>query len=304
MSLLLLCAIAVLAWLALPFVPPLCMRGTAVGLPPFKARPASISAVRTRMKPSWVRREILRLAALMPDHGCRALADVFNRLNASRNAMTVSKSWVNDFLRAHRHEIAVLRSELKRRSPAPVPRNQVWGFDLTGKRDANGNVHPILGIVDHGTRRALALQVLPNKSAWTLLGHLLLAIGKYGKPRAVRTDNESMFTGRVWCLVFRLIGVRRQLTLPGCPWMNGRVERFFGTLKAKLDWIEVASGPALKDCLDDFGYWYNHVRSHRNLAGWTPVEAWDGDDPYARPVKSARFFSAWDGMLTGFHLRR
>ena len=240
---------------------------------PLRAKPAPNATFLSRAKPGWVRRETLRLAALMPDHGCRAIADVFNRLHASRHAMTVSKSWVNDFLRAHRHEVAVLRGKLKRRAPTLAAKNQTWGFDLTGKQDAAGNVHAILGIVDHGTRRALALDVVPNKNTWTLLGHLFIAIGRHGRPRAVRTDNESMFTSRLWRRVLPLIGVRQQLTLPGCPWMNGRVERFFGTLKAKLDLIDVASVVALKDCLGDFSYWYNHVRPHRNLAGWTPVEA-------------------------------
>lgn len=86
--------------------------------------------------------------------------------------------------------------------------------------------------------------------------------------------------------------------------MNGRVERFFGTSKAKLDLIEVASGLVLRACLGDFGIWYNHVRPHRHLTGWTPVEAWAGVDPYTRVPKSVGLFSAWGGLLTGFHLRR
>ena len=31
------------------------------------------------------------------------------------------------------------------------------------------------------------------------------------------------------------LGIRHQRTEPHCPWQNGRVERFFGTLKASLD---------------------------------------------------------------------
>lgn len=240
----------------------------------------------------------------MPYAGCRSIGDVFNRLHAARHGVTVSKTWVNGLVRTHRYEIEVLRRGLKHRKPHPVPRNQVWGLDLTGKQDLNGDVQPILGIVDHGTRRALALGAPSNKSTWTLLGHLFLAIGKYGKPRSVRTDNESMFHSHVWRTVLRLAGIRHQLTVPGCPWMNGRVERFFGTLKAKLDQIEVVSREALSECLGEFGAWYNHVRPHQHLNGLTPVEAWNGIDPYARKPKQVLFFEAWGGLLTGFYLRR
>ncbi|MDA8456865.1 hypothetical protein M4R22_19065 [Acidovorax sp. GBBC 3334] len=52
----------------------------------------------------------------------------------------------------------------------------------------------ILGILDHGSRLCIRLQALPGKCTWTLLGHLLIAIGQHGKPRAIRTDNEAMFT--------------------------------------------------------------------------------------------------------------
>ncbi|MBL8517691.1 MAG: transposase family protein [Betaproteobacteria bacterium] len=244
-----------------------------------------------------------RLKAMMPDAGCRTIANTFNRMHAAYG-VTVSKTWVADFLRAHRYEVEGIRRRMKRRVPGPMPRNRIWGADLTGKQDTAGIVHPILGVTDHGTRRLLVLEGLERKNAWTLLGHLFLAIGKFGKPRAVRTDNESMFRSALWRSVLRLAGIRQQLTDPGSPWMNGRIERLFGTLKAKLDWVEVASGAALQAGLGDFRDWYNHVRPHQHLAGWTPVEAWEGVDPYARPVKSVRYFSAWEGLLTGYYLRR
>jgi len=56
--------------------------------------------------------------------------------------------------------------------------------------------------------------------------------------------------------------------------------------------------------LFDFRFWYNHVRPHRHLGGRTPAEAWAGIDPYAVAPNSVSFFSAWDKMLTGFHMRR
>lgn len=117
---------------------------------------------RGRTKPAWVTQEVVRLKALMPNAGCRQIATVFNRRFAVRRQMTVSKSFVAGAIRTHRYEIEVVRRRIKHRRPRPVPRNRVWGLDMTGKADALGHVHGILGVVDHGTRRALFLDTLLN----------------------------------------------------------------------------------------------------------------------------------------------
>lgn len=257
---------------------------------------------RTQPKPAWVKKEVLRLAALS-GAGCRTVQKLFNRIYSSSRKMTVSKSYVHYTVRQHRYEIEVLRRKLKHRPPRPVPRNHVWGMDMTGKMDVFGEVHPILGIVDHGSRKLLSLEVPLRRNAWTLLGHLFLAIGQYGKPRNIRTDNDAVFKSCVFRTILRLANIRQQFSTPGCPWMNGRIERLFGTLKEKLNQLKVADAGTLIHLMMDFRFWYNQVRPHQNLAGLTPHEAWHGIDPYARPPKSVQWFEAWDGLLRGFYLR-
>jgi hypothetical protein len=46
-------------------------------------------ATRAQPKPAWVRREVIRLKALMPDAGCRTVAHVFNRRYAAGRKTTV-----------------------------------------------------------------------------------------------------------------------------------------------------------------------------------------------------------------------
>jgi transposase InsO family protein len=102
----------------------------------------------------------------------------------------------------------------------------------------------------------------------------------------------------------QLAGIRHQRTQLGCPWQNGRIERLFGTLKQKLDQWCVADRRQLNNALSRFAYWYNEVRPHQNIGGRTPMQAWTGIDPYRDKPKQAVWFEAWDGLLTGFHLRR
>jgi transposase InsO family protein len=101
-----------------------------------------------------------------------------------------------------------------------------------------------------------------------------------------------------------LLGIRHQRTDPGCPWQNGRIERFFGILKQKLDQWSVDSVEELCNSLLLFRFFYNHVRPHQNLSGRTPAEVWAGTEILADEPKMTYWFDAWDGLLQGFYLRR
>jgi len=72
------------------------------------------------------------------------------------------------------------------------------------------------------------------------------------------------------------VGIRHQRIEPHCPWQNGRIERFFGTLKHALDRWAVENRDQLNTSLLLFRLWYNHARPHQNLQGHTPAEAWRG----------------------------
>jgi putative transposase len=259
---------------------------------------------RTRAKPEWVKNEVLRLKALMPHTGCRKIADCFNRRFAEARLMTVGKTYVADTLRKYHYELAILRRKIKNAKPKAVPKNLIWALDLTGKTTLDGRTQMILGIIEHGSRAALALEAVHSKSSWSLLGKLAAAIKRYGKPKIIRTDNEAIFTSRVFRLALFLLGIRHQTTDLHCPWQNGRVERFFGTLKSSLDQLAVTSFDALNSALGEFRFFYNHVRSHQNLAGATPAEAWAGMNPHTTKFKREYWFEAWDGLLAGYYLRR
>ena len=259
---------------------------------------------RTRAKPEWVKQELMHLKALMLHDGCRSLSDIFNRKFAVSHNMTVGKTYVSNTVRKHLYAIQVLRRQIKNAKPKPVPKNLVWALDLTGKTTLDGRTRLVLGIIEHASRAALALEALHNKSSWTLVGKLADAIRHYGKPRFVRTDNEAVFTSRVFRFALFLLGIRHQTTDLHCPWQNGRVERFFGTLKERLDRLAVVSFDALNTALIEFKFFYNHVRSHQNLGGATPAEAWAGVNPLITRFKQEYWFEAWDGLLGGYYLRR
>ena len=217
---------------------------------------------------------------------------------------TVGKTYVAEVIRRYRYEASAVSQRTKRHVPLPLPINRIWGVDMTGKGDTRGHLHPIFGVIDHGSRMALAMQPLRDRTALTLLKALIAVIERSGKPIIIRTDNEACFTSRWFGWGLTWLGIRHQRSKPGKPWQNGRIERLFGTLKEKLDQLAVPDGRELQRALSEFQFWYNHVRPHQHLNGWTPIEAWQNVNPYLRAPIAATLFNVWDGLLMGYHVRR
>ncbi len=261
----------------------------------------------TRRKPDWVIQEVLRLKALMWTKGCRKIADTFNNLHGADPACTVGKTFVSECLKANQYALSCLRKEMRNRRPRPVPINAVWAMDLTFYTDASGKRQMALGILDHGSRLVTCLHTLVNKRSWTLLGYLCLAIGKYGKPSRIRTDNEIIFTSWVFTTFLKLVGIRHQRIKTCAPWQNGRIERLFGTLKPLLRQLVIPTRAALQSALEEFTRFYNHARPHQNIDGLTPAQKWNGlskVDLMQTPPKSAVLVQALDGLLVGYCTRR
>ena len=185
-----------------------------------KSLPDPPTAYRFPKKPDWVRNEIIRMKALMPDESCYKLADTFNRRFKTARQMSVGKTFVWEIIKTHQYEIAILRKDIRNRKPRPVPKNLIWGMDLTGKTDTTGKTHHVLGILEHASRSALCLSAIKNKASITLLRYLLDAIEQFDKPKIIRTDNEAVFTSRLFRFGLWLLGIKHQRIDKGCPWIT------------------------------------------------------------------------------------
>jgi putative transposase len=95
-----------------------------------------------------------------------------------------------------------------------------------------------------------------------------------------------VFKTLVFRSVLKIIGVRQQLTDLGSPWQNGRIERFWRSLKSELQTkallsmqqgilvqtrIKFASVGAMQSLLETFRLSYNGYRPHQNLQGAPPA---------------------------------
>ncbi len=261
--------------------------------------------LRANRKPDWVVADVINIKAHMPNEGCRKVAQAFNQKHAP--IWTVSKSFVADVLQRNQYALWCMRRQIKNKKPIPAEVNAIWAMDLTFQADQTGVQQPALGIIDHGSRLLTRLQTIFNKTSWTLLGHLCLAIGRYGKPKAVRTDNERVFTSKIFKIFFRVAGIKHQRIALHSPWQNGRIERLFGTLKPLLKQLAIPGQDALQMALDEFRLFYNHCRTHQNLDGLTPAQAWSKvtwAELEQNPPKEVTLVHALDGACVGYHIRR
>ncbi len=146
--------------------------------------------------------------------------------------------------------------------------------------DQHKEQHTVLAMIDYGSRHCICLQHLNNKKSITLLLTLLSCIKHYGKPRAIKTDNEACFTSFLFRAGLVLFGIKHQRSDVACPWQNGRVERFIGTFKNKIRQVVIQNSQQLDQGLNEFSYYYNHIRPHDYLDGKTPYEVWNNIDVF------------------------
>lgn len=270
-------------------------RAHAVSLPP-------PSPGFPRKKPAWAKYAVLALHERL-ELSHRELADTFNHLYFASTGTSVGRTWVRELLKKQAYEALHLQQDMKHQVPAPLPFNALWGIDTTCVCDGGGAQHIVLGIVDHGARLCLVLRRLKRFNTWTFLGCLFLAIGQFGKPVSIKTDNHPVFHAKWVKRVLRWSGVSMRFAQPAKPWQNGRIERLFGTLKSYLHDYVIRDGQHLLQSLAGFQFWYNVVRSHQHLGGRTPYAAWCGINPYLRVPKTVCEFNAWNGRLRGLVLR-
>ncbi|MEU4807554.1 IS481 family transposase [Actinosynnema sp. NPDC023587] len=89
----------------------------------------------------------------------------------------------------------------------------------------------------------------------------------------VLTDNAKVYRrGTNWIAVCVALGIRRRFTKPGCPWTNGKAERFNRTLQHEFAYARPwTSNPQRLTALPDWVAHYNTRRAHSALGGQPPI---------------------------------
>lgn len=130
--------------------------------------------------------------------------------------------------------------------------------------------------VDDHSRLAYA-EVLSDERAATCAAFLHRAVawfrGHGVVVRRVLTDNAKSYTiSHAWRDVCTALQIKRRYIKTGCPWTNGKAERFNRTLQERWAYRQTwTSNDDRTAALDGFLVFYNTVRGHTSLAGATPI---------------------------------
>ena len=204
-----------------------------------------------------------------------------------------------------RHGLVVARARRRKRSdyvrwqrPAAM---QLWQLDIVyGPRlvdTVTGELREariVTGVDDH-SRYCVIARVVERATGRAICLAFAEALGRYGAPEEVLTDNGKQFTGRfgrggevLFDKICRRNGIAHRLTAPSSPTTTGKVERFHQTLRRELldDARAFTSLLEAQAALDDWVREYNATRPHQALETRAPVTPAERFQP--APGRAAR----------------
>lgn len=152
--------------------------------------------------------------------------------------------------------------------------NQVWCADITFIPVSRGYLY-LVAIMDWATRKVLSWRISNTMHADFCVDALNEAIGKYGAPEIMNTDQGSQFTGAVWISTLTEAGVRVSMDGRGRCMDNIMIERLWRSLKYEAVYLQdIADGFAAHNVIDDWMTFYNRERPHSALGCRAPDEAY------------------------------
>ena len=216
-----------------------------------------------------------------PGWGPRRIEHQLGRLDADP---APSRSAIYRCLK--RHGLIELRRRRKRRDEfrrwereRPM---QLWQMDVMGgvMLEDESELKVVTGVDDH-SRFCIAAGLVTRATSKAVCAVLSAALGRYGIPDEILTDNGKVFTGRfgpqpvevLFDRILRENGISHRHTAVRSPTTTGKIERFHQSLRKEflLD-RTFASLEAAQAELDAWVTDYNTARPHQALEMATPAE--------------------------------
>jgi putative transposase len=216
--------------------------------------------------------ELSQISAAHASYGHRLAWGLLRHWKWCVNRKRVRRVWRELGLHVRRKKRRKIRTGLTRVFAATGP-NQVWAYDFTFDRCANGQTLKSLSIVDEWTRECLAIEVASSLTAVRVIEVLERLFKQYGTPQVLRSDNGPEFIARA-LKIWTLIHHSDTATIdPGKPWQNGSIESFHATFRREcLDAELFAHLREAKIVIEQWRWEYNTQRPHSSLRYRTPAE--------------------------------
>ena len=216
--------------------------------------------------------ELTQISAKRAAYGYRFAWALLGRRGWQVNRKRVRRVWRLLGLHRRRKKHRKIRTGTAR-AFTPTGPNQVWAYDFTFDRCANGQTLKSLSIVDEWTRECLAIEVATSLKAERVIAVLERLFEQYGAPQVLRSDNGPEFIARalrIWALFHHSDTATID---PGKPWQNGSVESFHATFRREcLDAEYFAHLREARIVIEQWRWEYNTQRPHSSLEYRSPAE--------------------------------
>lgn len=226
--------------------------------------------------PPAVKHKITELKRKYPTFGVKRIAQVLRRvffLPASRE--TVRRT-------LHQQGLILKEKRKARRSP-PKPRfferatpNQMWQSDIFTFRLGGKNAY-LIGFMDDYSRYLVGCDLFRSQSAEHVLEVYRTAVGEYGVPKEVLTDQGRQYTNWRGKTRFELElqkdRVHHIKSRAHHPMTLGKIERFWKTIWE--DFLVRAKFDSFESARERVRLWvkhYNHQRPHQGIGGLCPAD--------------------------------
>jgi transposase InsO family protein len=159
---------------------------------------------------------------------------------------------------------------------------ELWQMDVVGGVHLSDGVEvKVVTGIDDNSRFVVSAKVVARATARPVCDALLEALGRYGVPEQILTDNGKVFTGRfgpgtgevLFDRICRENGIKHILTAPRSPTTTGKVERWHKTLRREfLNGRVFTSIADAQAQLDRWVHEYNFERRHQGIGDVVPWE--------------------------------
>jgi transposase InsO family protein len=238
------------------------------------------SSIGVRHQCSVLDERIVARRKAHPEHGVRRIRDDLRReegleVSAEKVRTTVNEAGLGKPpAKAHR------RTPRERRFERVLP-NALWQIDIFTFQLKRMYPVYLVGIIDDHSRYITGWGLFRQQSADAVLEVTKGAIGQWGAPREILSDNGRQFVawrGRTrFQKVLKQQGIGHVRSAPHHPMTLGKIERFWKTMWQEfLSEAVFASFADACQRLDHWIHYYNHQRPHQGIDGACPADRFYG----------------------------
>lgn len=225
-------------------------------------------------------RRIEQMRLENPDAGVRRIRDELRHDQGIGVSAETIRRVVNDAGLGNPPVQKARRPPQVRRFEKELP-NSLWQIDIfTFKLKRMYPVY-LVGMIDDHSRYIVGHGLFRQQTAEAVLEVVKGAIGQWGAPREILSDNGRQFAAwrgeTRFQKVLKRQGVSHVRSAPHHPMTLGKIERFWKTIWTEfLEEAVFASFADARQRLDHWIGYYNHQRPHQGIGGACPAERFYG----------------------------